>query len=183
MVTKVEWRRRLREQRLASDKRELWMKAFEPWLATINVPVLGLYWPLPGEFDLLDMARSWAKAHGTFLALPAATSPGIMTYRLWEEGRALGKDTAGIPAPVDAPEVLPDFLLVPGLGFSESGHRLGYGGGYFDRYLAVRGVEAWLLMLESQRVPESLFEDHDVRFTGIVTECGPRSFTYEKAPY
>lgn len=44
--------------------------------------------------------------------------------------------TMGIREPVTEPTDAIDCILVPGLAFSESGYRLGYGGGYYDRYLA-----------------------------------------------
>ena len=42
----------------------------------------------------------------------------------------------GIPVPADAVPLTPDVVLVPLVGFDEEGFRLGYGGGYYDRYLA-----------------------------------------------
>lgn len=58
-----------------------------------------------------------------------------MQYRPWD-GKTLGtKDECGIPSPAGQP-CHPDVVLVPCLGFTPEGYRLGYGGGYFDRYLA-----------------------------------------------
>ena len=176
MVTKGEWRAWLRmhcESHAGAKPRR---DVLEDWLEKRRVGVLGVYWPLSGECDIRETARLWARRHGGELALPVVVQKGVMTYRLWREDDRLQPDAAGLPAPLTAPESTPDLLLVPGLGFSPSGYRLGYGGGYFDRYLAKRVVEAWLLMQECQRVPDSLFEAHDIRFTGVLTESGARRF-------
>lgn len=71
--------------------------------------------------------------------------------------------------------MIPDVVLVPCVGFTRSGYRLGYGGGFFDRWLAANphatavGI-AWSLaeIDESQLVPEA----HDRPLAMVVTERG-----------
>mgnify|MGYP003693774087 CR=1 FL=1 len=58
-----------------------------------------------------------------------------MHYRLWDGQAPRSVDECGIPSSDGAP-VAPDVVLVPCVGFTASGFRLGYGGGYFDRWLA-----------------------------------------------
>ncbi|MGH8798134.1 MAG: 5-formyltetrahydrofolate cyclo-ligase, partial [Caldimonas sp.] len=72
--------------------------------------------------------------------------------------------------------VMPDVVLVPCVGYTESGWRLGYGGGYFDRWLAAHGQVcavgvAWSVarLDEDELVPQP----HDMRLALIVTERGP----------
>ncbi len=96
---------------------------------------MGLYWPLPGEFDapafLVDHPQP-----GVALALPFAHKGGAMHFRRWDgKTPPQSVDEMGIPSPTG--EVVdPDVVLVPCLGFTREGYRLGYGGGYFDRWLA-----------------------------------------------
>lgn len=79
----------------------------------------------------------------------------------------------------DAPEVSPaeidgllDVALVLGLAFDRRGYRLGYGGGYFDRFLPGRPFPAIGLAYGLQLLPELPTEAHDVAMSLVVTETG-----------
>ena len=69
-------------------------------------------------------------------------------------------------APVDAP------VLVPGIVFDRQGHRIGYGGGYFDRFLAGRHGLSVGLAFAWQVVEEIPRDAHDVAVAMVVTEAG-----------
>jgi 5-formyltetrahydrofolate cyclo-ligase len=99
--------------------------------------LISLYWPIRAEPDL----RPWMKARaagGTRIALPVATALGEpLTFREWHPGARMAHGLWRIPHPAEGPEVTPDVLLAPLVGFDAVGYRLGYGGGFFDRTLAV----------------------------------------------
>ena len=59
-----------------------------------------------------------------------------MHYRIWNRAAPGVRDDCGIASSDGAP-VVPDVVVVPCLGFTASGFRLGYGGGYFDRWMAL----------------------------------------------
>ncbi len=127
-------------QALAPEDRARWQQAIERALAELvqALPdgMLGLYWPIKGEFDALALASSWL-AQGRSLALPALPAAATpLQYRRWRPGEALLAGAHGIPMPA-APEIVhPSIVLVPLVGFDAANFRLGYGGGYFDRFLA-----------------------------------------------
>ena len=109
------------------------------------------------------------------MALPfAQRAPVRMHYRAWDGHAPAALDDCGIPASIGAP-VLPDVVLVPCVGYTASGHRLGYGGGFFDRWLAQHpdvtavGV-AWSIGALDDAVFGS--QSHDQALTLIVTERG-----------
>ena len=58
-----------------------------------------------------------------------------MEFRRWDGGAPALADECGIGSS-DGAVVVPDVLVVPCVGFTDAGHRLGYGGGYYDRWLA-----------------------------------------------
>ncbi|WP_197047247.1 5-formyltetrahydrofolate cyclo-ligase [Paucibacter sp. KBW04] len=103
-------------------------------------------------------------------ALPYAfKSPRRMDYRRWDGGAPGLTDECGIASSSGAP-LVPDVVLVPCVGFTREGYRLGYGGGYFDRWLAAHpGVTSIGL---AWSISETHFpvEAHDQALTLILTE-------------
>jgi 5-formyltetrahydrofolate cyclo-ligase len=63
-----------------------------------------------------------------------------------------------------------DILLVPTVGISPKGVRLGYGHGFYDRFLAKHKIETISLTLEKQIIKNIPHSDHDVIIDWIVTE-------------
>lgn len=80
----------------------------------------------------------------------------------------------GIPEPTPATPVIPpdaiDLILAPALACDRSGVRLGYGGGYYDRFLHRSGAVRAALCAESRLVDELPAEPHDERVQYIFTE-------------
>ncbi len=109
------------------------------------------------------------------LALPFVhKSPPRMEYRLWDGQAPSVRDEVGIPS-VAAACALPDVVLVPCLGFTDDAYRLGYGGGYFDRWLAANPhVVAVGIAWEFGRLARGEFEvlPHDLPLSMMVTERG-----------
>ena len=136
---------------------------------------LGVYWPMRSEFNAAPLWHDDKVGTSFSLALPFARREARqMHYRLWDGSPPSLKDECGI-ATSDGAAVTPDVVLVPCVGFTRSGYRLGYGGGYFDRWLAANphvtavGV-AWAV----GEVGEAEFaaEPHDQPLAVIVTERG-----------
>ncbi len=101
--------------------------------------VVGLYWPFKGEFDPRHAARAW-RANGARTALPVVVAKNApLEFREWWPGVATRPGVFDLPVPIGTAVVRPDVLLMPPVGFDARGYRLGYGGGYYDRTLAVLG--------------------------------------------
>jgi len=106
-------------------------------LAVASGAIVSGFMPLKSEINPLPLMRKLADA-GARLALPVVAGRGKpLIMRSWQWGEPLVSGVWGIrePAP-DAPEVQPDILLVPLLAFDRSGHRIGYGAGYYDLTIA-----------------------------------------------
>ena len=98
-----------------------------------------------------------------------------MSFHLVRDPESELKSAAmGIPAPTaDLPEIPPeelDLIIVPGVGFTTDGDRLGYGGGYYDRYLP-RCTRAQVLALAfPEQIENTLPTDkHDFAIPRILT--------------
>ena len=79
-----------------------------------------------------------------------------------------------IPVPVGTPEVTPDIVLAPVVGFDPACFRLGYGGGYFDRTLAALDPHPLAIGvgLAGSRIATIYPQPHDIPMAAIVTEEG-----------
>lgn len=105
-------------------------------LGEIEPERLGVYWPVRGEFNAIAALEATGRSKLP-LALPyAQRQPPAMHFRAWNGQAPEVVDECGLPAPAAGPAVVPDVVLVPCVGYTRTGFRLGYGGGYFDRWLA-----------------------------------------------
>lgn len=103
--------------------------------------MVALYWPFRGEPDL----RAWAaaaRAAGARTCLPVVVRKAApLVFRLWSGAERLERGVWNIPIPPEStPEVVPDVVISPVVGFDAANYRLGYGGGFYDRTL--RGLAA-----------------------------------------
>jgi 5-formyltetrahydrofolate cyclo-ligase len=142
-------------------------------LARLEPECLGIYWPLQGEFNPRDVALAAQAQCGCQLALPyAEKSPVQMHFRAWDGQPPTVQDACGIPSSQGKP-VVPDVVLVPCLGFTPQGWRLGYGGGYFDRYLAAHpDVTAIGVAWQAGQLNQAAFapQPHDLALLAVLTE-------------
>jgi 5-formyltetrahydrofolate cyclo-ligase len=138
-------------------------------------PIVSVFYPLLGEPDTLPLLTALAEEDFA-TALPLVVGRGsALTFRLWRPGDPTRKGAMSIQEPVeDAPVVEPDLLFVPLACFDRSGHRIGYGAGYYDRTLAnlramkpVHAVGVADGICEVAAVPH---ESHDQTLDALVTE-------------
>ena len=134
---------------------------------------IGLYSPMLNEVQTELLARR-CLADGKLLSYPRIRGAGLEFVVVSGLGE-LAPGSYGIPEPtgehlVPYPEL--ELLVVPGVAFDLSGHRLGYGKGYYDRVLALcRPVlERVGFAYEFQVVAQLPADPHDCRLTRLVTE-------------
>ena len=131
------------------------------------------FWPIRSEIDTRPLLHR-LQIHGLATALPVVRHPD-MEFHLWREGDPMKKASFGLLEPLDgAPIAAPATLFVPLAAFDRVGHRIGYGGGYYDRALErllrrgpVRTIGLGFATQELRNVP---FEAHDRQLDYIVTE-------------
>jgi len=144
-------------------------------LSALEPSCLGLYWVHRAEFNAAAAITADPAFAKVPLALPfAQRTPVRLHYRAWDGRDPMVVDDCGIPASNGAP-VLPDVVLVPCVGYTDAGHRLGYGGGYFDRWLAQHpDVTAVGVAWSTGRLDDAVFaaQPHDQPLAVIVTERG-----------
>jgi 5-formyltetrahydrofolate cyclo-ligase len=144
-------------------------------LAPLEPARLGLYWAMRTEFNAAAALAADAVFDKVERALPfARRSPRSMEFRRWDGAPPTTADECGIGTASGEP-VGPDVVVVPCVGFTADGHRLGYGGGYYDRWLAANShVVAIGVAWSFARIELEVFaaQPHDVPLALIVTEAG-----------
>lgn len=98
--------------------------------------VIAAFWPLTDEPDLIPLFGPLAQA-GFTVVLPRMGSPvEPLQFYPWHENTTLVAGPFGVLEPEVGEPLIPDVILVPSLGFTAQGDRLGYGKGFYDRTLA-----------------------------------------------
>ena len=167
-ATKAELDRRILEQLLT----------LEPY---VSARVVSVYLSGPDEVATDGVIRdAWTR--GALVCAPVAReAPRRMEMRTVARLEGLSVGRFGLREPgedsplVDAEDVRA--VIVPGLAFTRRGDRLGYGGGYYDRFLEREAEKAVLIALayDGQVVDELPTEAWDVRMDWIVTPTGAYS--------
>jgi 5-formyltetrahydrofolate cyclo-ligase len=129
-------------------------------------------WPMPGELDLRPLWHA-LHARGHLVLLPETPPRGeALIFRAWTPGATMIPERFGTKRP-DGPVATPDLIIVPFLAVDRAGHRLGYGGGYYDRTLAalpdVPAIGAGFAALQLDSLP---IGPHDRPLDEIFTEHG-----------
>ncbi len=132
--------------------------------------VVAGFWPMGREIDMVPLLRL-LRDRGHVVALPRTPPLGTpLAFSRWGVDDALGRERFGTMTST-GPSVTPDLLLVPMLAFDRSGHRLGYGGGYYDRTIATRpGIRTVGCAYAAQELPELPAGPTDMRLQAIATE-------------
>ncbi len=144
-------------------------------LALVPGLIVSGFMPLKSEINPLPLMKKLADA-GASLALPKIAGRGKpLLMRAWQWGVPLDAGQWGIREPkADAPEVDPDILLVPLLAFDRTGHRIGYGAGYYDMTIARlrsrKPVTAVGIAFAAQEVPAVPATERDARLDLVLTE-------------
>ena len=139
--------------------------------------IVGAYHALPEEADPAALLEGLVDL-GCHIAFPRITAKGRpLEFHRVPDGEVLVPGAFGIHEPLDHwPRVTPGLLLVPLLAFDASGHRLGYGGGFYDRTLEKLNVPALGIAYAGQEVVSLPQEAHDRTLDMILTEQGLRHF-------
>ena len=144
--------------------------SFRKFLSARNIMI---YYSVKKEPATQKIAQT-ALSLGKTVAFPLCYKGGLMQAHVVSSLSELEPSMLGIPAPHDDAPVLSseefDLIIVPALTYDSKGFRLGYGGGYYDRYL--RAIPAFTLGITRERLlrDELPVEPHDIPVKCVITE-------------
>lgn len=141
-------------------------------LLTATTPLtVAIYAPLPHEVDLLPLLQEHPQHRYVF---PRCLKEHRMEFRVVRDPQSdLTAGAMGILAPTEnCPAVQPqeiDLLVVPGVAFTLAGARLGYGGGYYDRYIPLCSRARILACAFAEQLVDALpTEPHDYTLPQLI---------------
>ena len=107
-----------------------------PILNSLNLKnkIVGGYYPVNFEMDDLQILKE-LENKGFKISLPIIKKNNEMDFYLWSSNNLLFTNKYGIPEPENTTLVKPDIIFVPMVAFDQRLFRIGYGGGYYDRYI------------------------------------------------
>ena len=113
-----------------------------------------------------------ARSLGKRVAVPKVYGETDMRFLWLDDPARIAPGAYGIPEPVDDGPEADDpaaLVLMPGLAFDPQGHRLGYGGGFYDRFLAAEPHPTIALCYAFQLLPQLETEAHDIPVDAVLS--------------
>ena len=159
----------------ASKKFKINSDQFLSFLKTnrYNVKNLGGYYPSNFEIDDLAILEFLEKKNCK-ISLPIITKNNQMDFFKWSKNDPLKINKYGIPEPVSSKIFHPDILLVPLVSYDNDFNRLGYGGGFYDRYIEkiekIKKIIKIGLAFSCQKLKDIPINQYDKKLDFIVTE-------------
>ena len=138
-----------------------------------NFKNLGGYYPSNFEIDDLEILKVLEKKKFK-ISLPIIKKNNQMDFFEWSNDDPLKINKYGIPEPISLKILYPDILLVPLVAYDKDLNRLGYGGGFYDRYIEkiekIKKVIKIGLAFSYQKLKSVPINQHDKKLDYIVTE-------------
>ncbi len=134
---------------------------------------IAAYRPMRGEIDP-EPLLAFLRSQGMRTALPVVSERAQpLRFRTWRPGEPLAPGPFGTEHPSGGEPVLPAVLLISLVGFDGENYRIGYGGGYYDRTLAVLAPKPFTIGIgfELGRLATIRPQPHDIPLDMIVTEA------------
>ena len=134
---------------------------------------IGAYFPINSEIDCFGILKQLEK-YGHKISLPVTRKNNKMDFFEWSSKEPFLLSKIGIPEPYKKKKNYPDIILVPLVAFDKRKYRLGYGGGYYDRYIKkiskLKKILTIGMAFSFQEVKRLPVNKHDRKLDFILTE-------------
>ena len=141
----------------------------------ISGKIIGGYYPYNYEIDVIEILEKLEK-FDYLITLPKIKKNFQMDFFRWSVKDPLSINKYGIPEPVSSKNEYPDILLLPVVAYDKNLNRIGYGGGFYDRYISKINKRKKTIKIglaySFQEVKKISMNKYDVKLDFIVTEKG-----------
>ena len=135
--------------------------------------ILGSYYPYNYEMDTMQILKRFEKLNYT-ITLPKIGKNSEMDFFVWSSKEPLSINKYGIPEPLSSEVKYPDVLFVPLVAFDKNFNRIGYGSGFYDRYIQkikkIKKIITIGFAYSFQRVRRIPTSKYDIKLDFIITE-------------
>ena len=137
--------------------------------------IIGGYYSYNYEVDTLEILKRLEKKYYT-ISLPKISKDNKMSFYQWSFKEPLSINIYGIPEPISKKKINPGILLVPLMAFDRELNRLGYGGGFYDRYISRVINDKKIIKIglgfSFQKVKNLPTNQYDKKLDYVITEKG-----------
>jgi len=138
---------------------------------------LAIYYPSNYEINILKIFNTLGNKNNINYLLPKIHGKNDMKFYLWKKNEPLLVNNYGLLEPISSLEYVPKIMMIPLLAFDKNFYRLGYGKGYYDKYLKncikknkkIFTIGVAFSFQKYKKLPISNF---DVKLDQILTEKG-----------
>jgi len=139
---------------------------------SVSGKIIGGYYPYNYEIDILKILEKFEQKKFT-ITLPKIMKNSQMNFFQWSINDPLAINKFGIPEPISKKVKFPDILLVPLVSFDKNLNRVGYGGGFYDRYIEKIRKRKKVLTIgfaySFQKVKKIPTNNYDIKLDFIIT--------------
>ena len=138
----------------------------------VSGKIIGGYYPYNYEIDVLQILEKFEKKK-FIITLPKIKKNSQMNFFQWSTNDPLAINRFGIPEPISKIVKYPDVLIVPLVAFDKNFNRIGYGGGFYDRYIENIRKRKKVLTIgfaySFQKVKKIPINNYDIKLDFIIT--------------
>ena len=137
-----------------------------------NDKLIGGYYPYNYEVDVIEILKKFEKQK-YYISLPKIEKNYQMNFFTWSTKKPLTINKYGIPEPITNKIVYPNIIFVPLVAFDKNLNRVGYGGGFYDRYLKRikknKKIITIGLAYSFQKIKKVPINKYDIKLDFVVT--------------
>ena len=137
--------------------------------------IIGGYYPYNYEINTIKILEKFEKQNYQ-ISLPKIKKNSQMDFYPWSNKDPLLINKYGIPEPFSDKVIYPNILLVPLVAFDKHFNRIGYGGGFYDRYITKikknKKIITIGLAYSFQKINKVPINEYDIKLDFIVTDKG-----------